>query len=77
MSTTTKSLSASYTGVRFDVTEKIARLFMHKVREAMKSSKKYPMKGVVHVDAFVVGGMEKGKVGRSYDSAKKKRWLQP
>ncbi len=76
MSTTTKSLSARYTGVRFGVTEKTARLFMHKVREAMKSSKNYPMKGVVHVDEFVVGGMEKGKVGRSYDSAKK-RWLQP
>ena len=72
MSTTTKSLSACYTGVRFGVTEKTARLFMHKVREAMKSSKNYPMKGVVHVDEFVVGGMEKGKVGRSYDSAKKK-----
>ncbi len=76
MSTTPKSLSARYTGVRFGVTEKTARLFMHKVREAMKSSKNYPMKGVVHVDEFVVGGMEKGKVGRSYDSAKK-RWLQP
>ena len=72
MSTTTKSLSTRYTGVRFGVTEKTARLFMHKVREAMKSSKNYPMKGVVHVDEFVVGGMEKGKVGRSYDSAKKK-----
>ena len=72
MSTTTKSLSARYTGVRFGVTEKTARLFMHKVREAMKSSKNYPMKGVVHVDAFVVGGMEKGKVGKSYDSTKKR-----
>ena len=30
------------------------------------------MKGVVHIDEFIVGGMEKGKVGRSYDSAKKK-----
>ena len=76
MSTTTKSLSARYTGVRFGVTEKTARLFMHKVREAMKSSKNYPMKGVVHVDEFVVGGIEKGKVGRSYDSIKKRR-LQP
>ena len=71
MSTTTKSLSASYTGVRFGVTEKNARLFMHKVREALKASKNYPMKGVVRVDEFVVGGMKKSKVGRSYDSAKK------
>jgi len=44
MSTTTKSLSASDMGVRYGVTEKTARLFMHKVREAMKSSEDYPMK---------------------------------
>jgi len=72
MSTTTKSLSASYMGVRFGVTEKTARLFMHKVREAMKSSENHPMDGNVHIDEFVVGGKEKGKVGRSYNSKKKK-----
>ncbi|QTE23899.1 IS1595 family transposase [Polaribacter cellanae] len=72
MSTTTKSLSASYMGVRFGITEKTARLFMHKVREAMKSSENHPMKGNVHIDEFVVGGYEKGKPGRSYDSKKKK-----
>ncbi len=38
----------------------------------MKSSKKHPMKSVIHVDEFVVGGKEKGKVGHSYDSKKKK-----
>ena len=72
MSTTTKSLSASYMGVRFGVTEKTARLFMHKVREAMKSSENHPMDGTVHIDEFVIGGKEKGKVGRSYKSKKKK-----
>ncbi len=72
MSTSTKSLSASYMGVRYGVTEKTARLFMHKVREAMKSSEDYPMDGNVEVDEFVVGGKEKGKVGRSYDAKKKK-----
>jgi transposase-like protein len=72
MSTSTKSLSASYMGVRYGVTEKTARLFMHKVREAMKSSEHYPMDGNVEVDEFVVGGKEKGKVGRSYDVKKKK-----
>ena len=71
MSTTTKILSASYMGVRFGVTEKTARLFMHKIREAMKSSENHPMKGTVHIDEFVVGGKEKGKVGRNYDSKKK------
>ena len=72
MSTTTKGLSASYMGVRFGVTEKTARLFMHKVREAMKSSENHPIDGTVHIDEFVIGGKEKGKVGRSYDSKKKK-----
>ena len=72
MGTTTKSLSASYMAERFSVTEKTARLFMHKIREAMKSSGNNPIDGNVHVDEFVVGGKEKGKVGRSYDSKKKK-----
>lgn len=72
MSTSTKSLSANYVAVRFGVTEKTARLFMHKVREAMKSSETMPMDGNVHVDEFVIGGKEKGKVGSSYDSNKKK-----
>lgn len=72
MSTTTKSLSASHIGVRFGITEKTARLFMHKVREAMKSSENHPIDGNVHIDEFVVGGKEVGAVGRSYHTKKKK-----
>jgi len=72
MGTSTKSLSASYMGVRYGVTEKTARLWMHKVREAMESSGNNPMQGNVHVDEFVLGGREKGKVGRSYNAKKKK-----
>jgi transposase-like protein len=72
MSTSTKSLSASYLSVRYGVTENTARLFMHKVREAMKSSENHSLDGDVHVDEFVVGGQEQGKPGRSYDSKKKK-----
>jgi ISXO2 transposase-like protein len=72
MATSTKSLSANYMAVRYSITPRTARLFMHKVREAMKSSEENPMDGDVHVDEFVVGGKEEGKVGRSYDSNKKK-----
>ncbi|ADV50960.1 hypothetical protein Celal_3705 [Cellulophaga algicola DSM 14237] len=72
MATSTKSLSASYMGVRYGVTEKTARLFMLKVREAMSSSGNNPMDGVVHVDEFVLGGREETKVGRSYNAKKKK-----
>ena len=35
---------------------------MQKVREAMKSSGNHPMKGIVHVAEFVVGGQEEGKL---------------
>jgi hypothetical protein len=38
----------------------------------MKSSGNNPMDGIVHVDEFVIGGMEKGKVGRGYNRQKKK-----
>jgi len=72
MTTTTKSLSAMQMSVRYGVQESTARLFMHKVREAMKSSGNNPIDGIVHVDEFVLGGYEESKQGRSYDSKKKK-----
>jgi hypothetical protein len=59
-------------GVRYGVAENTARLFMHKVREAMKSSGNNPIDGEVHIDEFVVGGKETGKPGRSYLGKKKK-----
>ena len=72
MATTTKSLSATQMGVRYGITEKTARLFMLKVREAMASSENNPMDGNVQVDEFVLGGYEQNKIGRSYDAKKKK-----
>jgi len=72
MATSTKSLSANYVEKRYGITEKTARLFMHKVREAMKSSEQYLMNHQVQVDEFVVGGKEENKPGRSYDSNKHK-----
>ncbi len=72
MANSTKSISATQMSERVGITEKTARLFMHKVREAMKSSENFPMDGLVHVDEFVVGGYEENKLGRSYNSKKKK-----
>ncbi|MEB2786954.1 IS1595 family transposase [Algoriphagus persicinus] len=72
MSTSTKSLSAMYVAKRYGINRKTAMSFMHKVREAMKSSGNYPMQGEVHVDEFVVGGQEAGHTGRSYGGKKKK-----
>ena len=72
MSTTTKSLSASQVARRYDISRQTAHYFMHKVREAMKSSESQKMDGKVQVDEFTIGGKEEGKQGRSYDAKKKK-----
>lgn len=72
MSTSTKGLSALYVAKRYSINHKTAMSFMHKVREAMKSSENHPIKGAVHVDEFVVGGQEAGHIGRSYGGKKKK-----
>lgn len=72
MATTSKGLSALQIAIRFGIGERTARMFMQKIREAMKSSESFPMTGIVHVDEFVIGGYEEGKQGRSYDSKKKK-----
>ena len=72
MSATTKDMSALQMSVRYGISENTARLFMHKVREAMKSSESDGMKGTVYVDEFTVGGKEENKQGRSYNTKKKK-----
>lgn len=72
MSTSSKSVSSIQMGKRFEIRQGTAWYFMQKVRKAMKSSQKYPLSELVHVDEFTVGGKEIGKQGRSYDSKKKK-----
>jgi transposase-like protein len=72
MSATTKGLSSSQVARRYGISRTTAWSFMHKVRVAMQSSGKYPMKGNVQVDEFVFGGKESLKQGRSKDSKKKK-----
>ncbi len=71
MATTTKGMSALQVGRRYGIRPDTARVFMHKVREAMKSSGTQPMDGEVHVDEFVVGGKESERPGRSYCGEKK------
>jgi len=72
MSITTRSLSASCLAKLIGVTPYTARMFIYKIRDGMKSSERFLMKNRVEVDEFVVGGKEDGKIGRSYDSKKKK-----
>jgi len=72
MSATTKGLSSSQVAKRYGISRTTAWTFMHKVRNAMKSSKAHPLSGDVQVDEFVFGGKESLKQGRSTDSKKKK-----
>ena len=72
MSTSSKSVSSIQMGKRFEIRQGTAWFFMQKVRKAMKSSQKYPLSKLVHVDEFTVGGKEEGKPGRSYHTKKKK-----
>ena len=69
MSTSTNSLYVSQTSVSFGVHERTAKMFVQKVREAMKSSEDYPMTGVVNAHD-VVGVYEVGKSGRTLISNK-------
>jgi len=72
MSNSTKGMSSLQVSKRYGITVKTAWFFMQKVRCAMKSSENYPMDGVVQVDEFTIGGKEKNKPGRSYNTKKKK-----
>ena len=61
MTTSSKSLSSVQIGKRYGISQTTAWFFMQKVRVSMKSSQKYPLSEIVHVDEFVVGGKEDGK----------------
>jgi len=70
MVNSSKGMSSIQVGLRYGIRQPTAWAFMHKVRKAMESSKAHPLTDLVHVDEFVVGGMEEGKQGRSYDTKK-------
>lgn len=64
MASTTKGLSALQVSRRYELRYDTARVFMHKVREAMKSSDRHPLGGEVHVDEFVMEAKNpKGREG--------------
>ena len=54
MTTTTKGLSASQVARRYEISRQTAHYFMHKVREAMKSSELQKMNDSVQVDEFTI-----------------------
>ncbi len=72
MVNSTKGMSSIQVGLRYGIRQPTAWTFMHKVRKSMESSKENPMSTLVHVDEFVIGGMEEGMPGRSYNTDKTK-----
>lgn len=64
LSTSKKGISSTELSRKLNLRQKTAWLFKLKVMKAMESSGNFPLKGFVEVDESVVGGQEKGVVGR-------------
>jgi len=65
IATKKKGMSSLELGREFELRQETCWAFKLKIQRAMASSLKYPLKGTVHVDEFMVGGPEAGKRGRS------------
>lgn len=64
ISTKKKGMSSTELSREFELRQKTSWSFKWKVQQAMASSLKYPLQGLVHVDEFFVGGPEEQKRGR-------------
>jgi len=65
ISTKKKGMSSEELSDEFELRQKTCWEFKWKIQQAMQSSGRYPLRGVVHVDEFFVGGEEEGgKRGR-------------
>lgn len=60
-----KGMSSLELSNEFELRQMTCWSFKQKLQQVMKSSLKSPLKGVVHVDEFFIGGPEEGKKGRS------------
>jgi hypothetical protein len=65
ISTKKKGMSSLELSHEFELRQKTCWAFKLKIQQAMSSSLKWPLTGIVHVDEFMVGGPEEGKRGRS------------
>jgi len=74
LGTKKKGMSTTELSKEYGLNQKTSWLFKRKVQEAMKSNNNDPLKGLIHVDEFSIGGPEEGKQGRS-DGKKKKVML--
>lgn len=71
ISTKKKGMSSLELSEEFELRQMTVWNFKWKVQQAMASSKRYPLEGLVHVDEFLIGEYEEGKKGRSRSSKKK------
>ena len=65
ISTKKKGMSSLELSNEFELRQMTCWSFKQKLQQAMKSSLKSQLSGLVHVDEFVIGGTEEGKKGRS------------
>lgn len=65
ISTKKKGMSSLELSHEFELRQKTCWEFKLKVQKAMASSLQYPLTGTLHVDEFMIGGIEQGNRGRS------------
>jgi hypothetical protein len=71
ISTKKKGMSSLELSEEFGLRQMTVWQFKWKIQQAMASSRLHKLEGLVHVDEFLIGEYEEGKVGRSGDSKKK------
>jgi hypothetical protein len=70
LSTKKKGMSTLELSNEFGLRQKTCWDFKWKLQQVMKSSKKHPLNGEIHVDEFLIGGPELQKRGRSKSKKK-------
>jgi hypothetical protein len=71
ISTKKKGMSSLELSEEFGLRQMTVWQFKWKIQQAMASSQTSKLSGIVHIDEFLIGQYEEGKVGRSGDSKKK------
>jgi len=71
ISTKKKGMSSLELSEEFGLRQMTVWQFKWKIQQAMRSSRVHKLSGTVHVDEFLIGEYEEGKVGRSGESKKK------
>jgi hypothetical protein len=71
ISTKKKGMSSMELSEEFEIRQMTVWLFKWKIQQVMASSRRYPLTGEVHVNEFLIGEYEEGKIGRSSESKKK------